>query len=586
MAVNRYTQIRPTDFQYQSTIVPMPFSDIAAVGEVKQKQYDTGKALTDQLGTLESAIKAAPGHEQWKAEKLKEYNNVLQSTVDKFSQDFASPEFQRETSKIINQFKNDPEIQQIQGSYNWYEKQYLPYKSDPKAQRDIDLTLPQGQNKTPYSKLNIVQYKDPIADASKIMDNIAKDTKAFEGYDKDLTTKQLKISKDGYLFKNGVKTSELAENKVFDIAMSNIGNFAKTEGGYYALANALKERGINPVGVQYEQLPAQLKAEIGSELGGIMYDLGKKQIFKSVETTQDIKEPIKKEDDGTGIPVYEIPEQQEVKNPTSIDFSSTKPSKTGLIKGAGMGEHAAQAAENIMGLQQPIRQTSSEPLYNKLKKEDRPIFDKVAKSMFPNAKPEDLKSNETLAAVENYMNKIGTLITATPINTSPYEGTKGETLQKADQEKIKRNYDTRVFYDLDENKALEGTSDEIKELIGNEKTKVEVVGEYSPKNYFSTLSAKPALEGSPLRVRITDEEGNAKIYAVSKPFTKQNPVDKDINKVFTETSTLPGVPKEFEINGKKVNITFDPQNEAYIVEGLENPVKNLDNFVNYLYSIK
>mgnify|MGYP006921284903 CR=1 FL=1 len=580
MPANRFTNLRPTQFDYQSTAIPLPFNEIAAVGETKQKQYESN--LVDTQNLLNGIkVKSRPEDQPALKEKIDYYNSKVQNISNKVAGDVGNPEYRRELNQLAGEIKTDlvagdlAAIQHNANTYNdWLTKVQSSKNYKPFLDRSFYDVAP-GQYKG-FKNSETGQYN--LTSVTGIDESLERDKKADE------LVKGIASNKSG-----GFKWSK-DPNTGDDIIVDYKGETVspeKIKATFEPLFKNSEEYKQLEREAEYASKTAGVKKQdyINHHMNELLYGVTSKYSKKDFDQNLNINRlPEHQSNQKPTIPVYEIPEQQKVKNPSSIDFNSAKGSTTRPTTGFGMGENAARAGENIMGIPQPTADSSSKPYYENLKKEQKPIFDKVAKTMFPEAKEEDLKSNQTFDAVQNYMEKIGTLVTATPINTSIYEGTKGETLQKADQEKIKRNYDTRVFYDLDENKPLEGTSDEIKKLIGNEKTKVEVVGEYDPKNYFSMLSGKPALEGSPLRVRITDEDGNAKIYAVSKPFTKQSPTDKDVSKVFTETSTLPGVPKEFDIKGNKINITYNPQSQEYIVEGMEKPVKNLENFINYIHS--
>lgn len=338
MPVNRY--LGAPFGQYQSQYIPLPFQELAAIGEKKQQQYEEGKQLPSYLQGLYQSLNAAPGHEQWKMDKINEYGQKMQDLVSGAKGDFGSSDFKVKAGQLINDFRNDQEIQTIQNSYNWFVKHYTDYKSDPKNQKDIDRTLPYDyttgeirQNKNPYYQLRIIKYSNPFEDQDKIMKNLVPQENEYKGFDRN-PDGSLKVV-DGYLHKGGSKVRKLTENEIYDFARRNVDAYANTEGGRYSIAQKLHNMGLDPITLDYEHLDdvnpigktkdgksITLKGYINALLTQELTDI--KQPIKEISTEEQVQEDWKSIKDyetlGTGlsIPFTIAPVQGE--NPFTKDI--------------------------------------------------------------------------------------------------------------------------------------------------------------------------------------------------------------------------------------------------------------------------
>ncbi len=299
MSMDRYTYV-PEEKVY-STFVDPPYQSLLAAGESKQKRYNFGKGLEQELGALGQQIKAIPHDQERKNNVVSGYNSQLKDLVDQ-NKDYSSPEFQKKASDLIYKLKNDKEVQSIMGNYDFYEKHYEKYKGDIKNSRDIDNTYKYDsdgnpvQNKTGVNinKLTAVGYSDPTKDALSLMANIKPNSTEYEGYDKN-SDGSLKVT-DGYLYKRGNAVKQVTGDDVMKFASKNIDAYAQTDGGRYLMAKVLNKVGIDPL-TEYESLDSRTKQYVDQQLGKQLIDIGSKEIFKDTKHTEGITEDYKSKSD-------------------------------------------------------------------------------------------------------------------------------------------------------------------------------------------------------------------------------------------------------------------------------------------------
>jgi len=120
---NRFTNIRPTQFDYQSTLVPLPFNEIAAVGEAKQKQYESN--LVDTQNLLNNIkVKSRPEDQPALKEKIDYYNNKVKNISDKVGNDIGNSDYKRELNQLAGEIKTDlvaGDLGAIQHNANTYQ---------------------------------------------------------------------------------------------------------------------------------------------------------------------------------------------------------------------------------------------------------------------------------------------------------------------------------------------------------------------------------------------------------------------------------------------------------------------------------
>ena len=84
MAVTKYD--RPTQFQYRNTL---PFQALAAAGAQRQQSYDTNVAKADAIYDAINKVSALEPDVKRRASILGEYENEIDSIVDKAGGDYS-----------------------------------------------------------------------------------------------------------------------------------------------------------------------------------------------------------------------------------------------------------------------------------------------------------------------------------------------------------------------------------------------------------------------------------------------------------------------------------------------------------------
>lgn len=114
------------DKQPELVLPKIPFELFAGLAERAEKRMD---AIDEQIGKtkgLFASLTAAPGHEDMATAKTTEYNNNLNALYDKYKNNLNSREFSREITSLAAQYANDPTVQKITKSYDWYSKVGAP----------------------------------------------------------------------------------------------------------------------------------------------------------------------------------------------------------------------------------------------------------------------------------------------------------------------------------------------------------------------------------------------------------------------------------------------------------------------------
>lgn len=108
------------DKQPELVLPKIPFELFAGMAERSAKRMD---AVDEQVGKtkgLFASLVAAPGHEDIKTERVNTYNNLLTSTYEQHKND--SRALSREITALAAQYANDPVVQTINKSYEWFNK--------------------------------------------------------------------------------------------------------------------------------------------------------------------------------------------------------------------------------------------------------------------------------------------------------------------------------------------------------------------------------------------------------------------------------------------------------------------------------
>lgn len=94
--------------------VPLPMQELFQAGQVLQNRYDENLANIDAVGTGLASIEARlPGHKEYVSKLSSDYRNKTSELLDKYGGNAADPQFQREFSRIKNQFVNDRNLSTI-----------------------------------------------------------------------------------------------------------------------------------------------------------------------------------------------------------------------------------------------------------------------------------------------------------------------------------------------------------------------------------------------------------------------------------------------------------------------------------------
>ena len=142
-------------YQYQSQHIPLPFEYIAALGEKTNQKFEHGKALENELGVLGSAIKAAPMYEGHRQKYINEYNSKINELVDEAKGDYGSPEFQRKSQRLIQEFKSRPEINAFANTLKSYQDWESQMKN-PDTAMNLDYTYGKD-NEGNFRQLDVVK---------------------------------------------------------------------------------------------------------------------------------------------------------------------------------------------------------------------------------------------------------------------------------------------------------------------------------------------------------------------------------------------------------------------------------------------
>lgn len=145
MGSNRYVNLNPTG--YNSMRIPMPFEELAAIGETKQKDFDATNAIKDALPGLENKVKALDvvkgygpqGLDYYKtgnAEKVHSYFTGVKQDLDKIAEDVASGKMNYQTYKTKVRQKGN-EISQLISPTGEFGKMTQNYETYQKMQDDL-----------------------------------------------------------------------------------------------------------------------------------------------------------------------------------------------------------------------------------------------------------------------------------------------------------------------------------------------------------------------------------------------------------------------------------------------------------------
>ena len=340
MPVNRFD--RPQGQQYTSTYVPLPLEQIGSLAKQYQDQYQTGKALPQQLDVLGQAIKAAPVDFENKASLIDEYKGKLNDIVSNAKpEDFARPDYQQKVNSIIYQFKNDPRVNAITNNKEVFDKVYTPYLNSKESKEDLVLTnvldkddpnkgykahpsgykqMKPGESLAP---LDYVKYERAITGAKTIMDGVNIDGTPLSSISQWRRDGNYFIDQDGH-------KKEITPDKIASIAKANVGNYAENSEGRFRFKTLLNELGGDPH-MSYsefkdsDKISKDAKQYVDEQLANDLYTYGAKQIFKDTDISYNLKTDElkmhaakKKQDESAGIGLGQTVPSSKIDTYTSV----------------------------------------------------------------------------------------------------------------------------------------------------------------------------------------------------------------------------------------------------------------------------
>jgi hypothetical protein len=294
MPVNRYDQ--PIGQRYVSTYVPLPLEEIGQMAKQYSDAYKTGQALPHQLDQLDQALKAAPIHYEKKKALMDKYHKEMNSLVDNAKpEDYAKPEYQQKINNLVYQFKNDPEVNQILNTKQWWDKEYVPYVNNDKNNRSLIYGIHQNpdgsykQTNQEISKLMTTPYEDRHKAAWDIIGGIEKDGSLKEaGYD---FSQPMRVGPGGeyYAYNKITKGWEgVSKGKLGEVVGHSIKSYGDSNAGKHHLQDMLRPYiGDSAYSLDYSTLErkaqedpnyAQVLGQVNKAFEKHLFDTGFKQI--------------------------------------------------------------------------------------------------------------------------------------------------------------------------------------------------------------------------------------------------------------------------------------------------------------------
>lgn len=233
---------------YVSSYVPLPFEQIAALGERTNQNFRAGQAAEAELGALGQAIKAAPMYETSRQNFINEYNNKTKALVDKYQGNYGDPNFQLDVKRLTNEFKSRPEIDAFTNtlkSYQDWESQVknpdnamnldFTYQKDPTGQfRQLDV------NKEGVYSPTFTKYEDYTKAAKDVVGTI-KESGFTEETGLDLNNTRINNGETEVYNTKTHKYEGVSEGRVQKLGELLAGNYAQTVAGKHHLQSLLGE---------------------------------------------------------------------------------------------------------------------------------------------------------------------------------------------------------------------------------------------------------------------------------------------------------------------------------------------------------
>lgn len=259
MPVNRFDQ--PIGQKYTSSYVPLPLDEIGQMAKQYSADYKAGKQAPHALDQLDQALKHAPIHEAKKRALMDKYHAQMNDIVGQARpEDYAKPEYQQKISNLINNFKNDPEVNQIMNTKAWWDKEYIPYINDPDKSNkaliyDVHETSPgvYAQTQKEVSRLKATPYDDREKAAWDIVGDISKSGNLTEsGYD---FSKGMRVGPGGEHIVYNKYTNKwegVTKDKLDAVVGHSIKSYGDTKAGKHHIQELLLNEGFGDEAYNYD----------------------------------------------------------------------------------------------------------------------------------------------------------------------------------------------------------------------------------------------------------------------------------------------------------------------------------------------
>ncbi len=232
--------------EYVSSYIPLPFQQLAALGEQAKTNFDEGKKLESDLDALSASIKSAPVYEKSRKDYVDKVNNQLRNLVDEYQGNYGDSEFKNKTRRLMTDVKNSTEVANFNKTleaYNIWEKLKAQGNS-----KDLDYTYEMDSNDpTGFKQLNILEkpiyssrftkYSDWDKDAKESVGHIAPSGGEKIG---DLLAKT-QISNGKLYERKGEKWVGITNPKLESIVKQIVPVYASKSGGQHHLESILQQ---------------------------------------------------------------------------------------------------------------------------------------------------------------------------------------------------------------------------------------------------------------------------------------------------------------------------------------------------------
>lgn len=106
----------------------------------KEADWAKGEAMPGEFDVIASALKTAPGHEDWGNDLVNNTKKQLNAAIEEAKGNYSDPTFQRKAKNIIMSFGSNKDVIELQRSREYYDKYGAPIAADPRnANAIIDM---------------------------------------------------------------------------------------------------------------------------------------------------------------------------------------------------------------------------------------------------------------------------------------------------------------------------------------------------------------------------------------------------------------------------------------------------------------